>query len=245
MSNEREQFEAHYHPQFHPVYFSSCNGVYADETMQARWMAWQARAALSAPPAGLGETDIYDFAGWLTARPGMMPVGASSDAAQMAEAVGEYIKAFPQRFGAQPTGTCVPVPRQVLLDTIAQLWERALGEEDCPLCGSEGDELHDNGCLLGMLQRYAAAPQPPAEPPTYHLSRGQDGGVTCTTTPAEPQELPATVKECLPVAAKLLRELKNSLRHGPDSSTCYACEQEKEIDAVLATLDPKEGEQHG
>lgn len=61
--------------------------------------------------------------------------------------------------------------------------------------------------------------------------------------PAEPQELPATVKECLPVAAKLLRELKNSLRHGPGSSTCYACEQEKEIDAVLATLDPKEGEQ--
>ena len=46
----------------------------------------------------LAETDIYDFAGWLTTREGVMKVGASSDANTMAEAVGEYIKKFPNRF---------------------------------------------------------------------------------------------------------------------------------------------------
>ena len=46
----------------------------------------------------LAETDIYDFAGWLTTRAGVMKVGASSDASLMSEAVGEYIKTFPERF---------------------------------------------------------------------------------------------------------------------------------------------------
>jgi hypothetical protein len=46
----------------------------------------------------LGETDIYDFAGWLTTRPGVMRVGASCEAGSMAEAVGEYLRAFPDRF---------------------------------------------------------------------------------------------------------------------------------------------------
>ena len=50
----------------------------------------------------LAETDIYDFAGWLTTRAGVMKVGASSDANTMAEAVGEYIKTFPNRFSAAP-----------------------------------------------------------------------------------------------------------------------------------------------
>ena len=50
----------------------------------------------------LAETDIYDFAGWLTTREGVMKVGASSDANTMAEAVGEYIKTFPERFSALP-----------------------------------------------------------------------------------------------------------------------------------------------
>ena len=48
----------------------------------------------------LAETDIYDFAGWLTTRAGVMKVGASSDASLMSEAVGEYIKTFPNRFSA-------------------------------------------------------------------------------------------------------------------------------------------------
>ena len=50
----------------------------------------------------LAETDIYDFAGWLTTRAGVMKVGASSDASPMADAVGEYIKTFPNRFSAAP-----------------------------------------------------------------------------------------------------------------------------------------------
>ena len=48
----------------------------------------------------LAETDIYDFAGWLTTREGVMKVGSSSDASPMADAVGEYIKTFPNRFSA-------------------------------------------------------------------------------------------------------------------------------------------------
>ena len=46
----------------------------------------------------LSPTDIYDFAGWLTTRPGALTVGSSHDAAPMAEAVGEYLKTFPERF---------------------------------------------------------------------------------------------------------------------------------------------------
>ena len=50
----------------------------------------------------LAETDIYDFAGWLTTREGVMKVGSSSDASPMADAVGEYIKKFPNRFSSPP-----------------------------------------------------------------------------------------------------------------------------------------------
>ena len=39
-------------------------------------------------------TDIYNFAGWLTTRPGMMKVGSAFDAAPMADAVGEYLNKF-------------------------------------------------------------------------------------------------------------------------------------------------------
>lgn len=46
----------------------------------------------------LSPTDIYDFAGWLTTRPGTLVVGSSHDAAPMAEAVCDYIKTYPQRF---------------------------------------------------------------------------------------------------------------------------------------------------
>lgn len=50
----------------------------------------------------LHETDIYDFAGWLTTRPGFMEIGSSKEAGPMAEAVGEYLRTFPERFTAQP-----------------------------------------------------------------------------------------------------------------------------------------------
>ena len=52
----------------------------------------------SAEPVAYRMHDIYDFAGWLTTRPGVMPVGSSSDAALMAEAMSEYIRTFPERF---------------------------------------------------------------------------------------------------------------------------------------------------
>lgn len=58
----------------------------------------------------LSETDIYDFAGWLTTRAGVMTVGRTSDSSQMAEAVGEYIRKFPDRFTAAP----VPPQREPL-----------------------------------------------------------------------------------------------------------------------------------
>jgi len=71
-------------------------------------------AALSSQaPAALHETDIYDFAGWLTTRPGVMPVGSTSEAGPMADAVGEYIKTYPERFAAlqsrQPAAPVAPV----------------------------------------------------------------------------------------------------------------------------------------
>jgi hypothetical protein len=40
----------------------------------------------------LSPTDIYDFAGWLTTRKGLMQVGGAYEAGPMAEAVGEYLK---------------------------------------------------------------------------------------------------------------------------------------------------------
>jgi hypothetical protein len=50
------------------------------------------------PMYRLAETDIYDFAGWLTTRPGLMEVGESYEAGPMAEAVGEYLRTYPERF---------------------------------------------------------------------------------------------------------------------------------------------------
>ena len=64
----------------------------------------------------LHKTDIYDFAGWLTTRPGLMLVGSGFDAALMAEAVGEYIRTFPERFTA-------PQTRKPLTDeTLWEMW---------------------------------------------------------------------------------------------------------------------------
>lgn len=53
----------------------------------------------------LSETDIYDFAGWLTTRPGVLEIGTSKEAGPMAEAVGEYIRTFSERFSAPPATT--------------------------------------------------------------------------------------------------------------------------------------------
>jgi hypothetical protein len=76
------------------------------------WVAMQIAASTSPAPAvpanvksptyQLSEVDIYGFAGWLTTRPGVMPVGDTCDAAPMAEAVGEYIKTFPELFTPKP-----------------------------------------------------------------------------------------------------------------------------------------------
>jgi hypothetical protein len=46
----------------------------------------------------LSPTDIFEFAGWLTTRPGIMKVGPMCDASYMADAVGEYLKIYPERF---------------------------------------------------------------------------------------------------------------------------------------------------
>ena len=67
--------------------------------------AAECHTVYTTPPAApvqyeLSPTDIYDFAGWLTTRKGVMKVGSSCEAGPMAEAVGEYLKTFPDRFTA-------------------------------------------------------------------------------------------------------------------------------------------------
>lgn len=62
---------------------------------------------LAAPQAAqpvkyvLSPVDIYDFAGWLTTRKEVLEIGSSKEAGPMAEAVGEYLRTFPERFEAQ------------------------------------------------------------------------------------------------------------------------------------------------
>ena len=56
---------------------------------------------------GLKETDLYDFAGWLTTREGLLQVGSSYEAGSMADAVGEYINKFPERFAKKQNETPV------------------------------------------------------------------------------------------------------------------------------------------
>lgn len=50
----------------------------------------------------LSPTDIYEFAGWLTTRSEVLTVGASHECYSIAKAVGEYLRAFPERFTAPP-----------------------------------------------------------------------------------------------------------------------------------------------
>ena len=64
------------------------------------WAAMEAVREQRTEPERLYDTDIYNFAGWLTCRPGRMEVGSSWEAASMAEAVDEYIKKYPERFAA-------------------------------------------------------------------------------------------------------------------------------------------------
>lgn len=60
--------------------------------------AYALAAKAPEPVYQLSPTDIYDFAGWLTTRKESMQVGSSHEASQMAEAVGEYLKTYPERF---------------------------------------------------------------------------------------------------------------------------------------------------
>ena len=45
-------------------------------------------------------TNIYDFAGWLTTRPGLLKVGSSYDVNPMVDAIREYLHKFPDRFAS-------------------------------------------------------------------------------------------------------------------------------------------------
>ena len=46
----------------------------------------------------ISPTAIYDFAGWLTTRKAVLTIGSSQDVAPLADAVGEYLKLYPERF---------------------------------------------------------------------------------------------------------------------------------------------------
>jgi len=70
---------------------------------------------MAEPKPTLHPTDIYNFAGWLTMRPGMMKVGSAFDAAPMADAVGEYLDKFPERFAAL-------VPASDLAEAVEKLY---------------------------------------------------------------------------------------------------------------------------
>jgi hypothetical protein len=70
-------------------------------------------------------TDIYDFAGWLTTRPGTLVVGSSHKAGPMAEAVGEYLRKFPDRFAAHPQPA--PLTDEQIDQITAEQWGRGLG----------------------------------------------------------------------------------------------------------------------
>jgi len=87
----------------HPVRFSK-EDASSDRAMYEKTTVLDVRPLYTAPQQEeppmyrLAETDIYDFAGWLTTRPGLMEVGESYEAGPMAEAVGEYLRTYPERF---------------------------------------------------------------------------------------------------------------------------------------------------
>lgn len=93
---------------------NSVNSIKSSKTLDAQPAAQSVTYQLS-------PTDIYDFAGWLTTRKGVMTVGSSCEAGPMAEAVGEYLKTFPERFNtrpqpAGPCSTCEALARTVMMD---------------------------------------------------------------------------------------------------------------------------------
>jgi hypothetical protein len=55
-------------------------------------------------------TNIYDFAGWLTTRPGLLEVGSSYDASPMVDAIREYLHKFPDRFITEPIAIPGAIP---------------------------------------------------------------------------------------------------------------------------------------
>lgn len=71
----------------------------------------------------LHETDIYEFAGWLTTRPGIMEVGATSEAGPMAEAVGEYLRSFPEKF--TEVAQIHPLTEEEEIQTRVDAWTQA------------------------------------------------------------------------------------------------------------------------
>lgn len=121
----------------------------------------------------INETDLYDFAGWLTTRTGVMAVGSSCEAGPMAEAVGEYIKTFPERFAiAQPPATlaapapAVPMSEVDLQDDDALRFAQRVLESDAP----ESDRKAARDMLVAIRIRVRkahaaliAAPTPPAQ----------------------------------------------------------------------------------
>lgn len=100
------------------------------------------RAKQAEPVARLHPTDIYDFAGWLTTRPGMMKVGSAFDAAPMADAVGEYLKTFPDRFAAPPAVQAEPIPASILVTMYA---ENPTGDADMIEFAREVERAHGIG----------------------------------------------------------------------------------------------------
>jgi hypothetical protein len=93
----------------------------------------RAAQAEAKPAPVLHPVDIYDFAGWLTTRPGKMDVGSSCEAGPMAEAIGEYLRAYPERFQAAPAAPAPAQAQQPLTwDQFVAACEAEYGEDFAP-----------------------------------------------------------------------------------------------------------------
>lgn len=110
--------------------------------------------AAAAAHRPIHETDLYSFAGWLTTRPGLMQVGSSYEAGPMAEAVGEYIRTYPEWFAKSEQAAPAKADRTANPDEVI-----------CPKCCTQFRAIPQNVQRLmldaGFDPPFTAAPPAP------------------------------------------------------------------------------------
>lgn len=102
------------------------------------------------------ETDLYDFAGWLTTRPGVMTVGRSCEVGPLSEAVAEYIKTFPERFALTQRPAAQAGEREAFIDWLETTWPKSHPK-------GSGNDYWRNGHVAALAwQARASLPTQPA-----------------------------------------------------------------------------------